>query len=132
MDNAAYFFKSLNDQAEVLDMLRSMLHNFKIPNALAFTGNQGSGRKDAGLLFAAAINCTDRCNEKPGAQKKHFSITSIWRYRQGTAFLAEKSFQVSILIFLWFHLKRNSLKYIKLELFTHPLQQDPMRQKCAW
>ncbi len=69
MDNADFSFKNLHDQAEALDTLTAMLKTGKIPNALAFTGSRGSGRKEAGFLLAAAINCNARCNEKPGEQK---------------------------------------------------------------
>lgn len=57
MDSAASYFKGLDDQSDVFETLNKMLQTGKIPNALLFTGNKGSRRKETGILFAASVNC---------------------------------------------------------------------------
>lgn len=44
--------------AAALSELNRIIETRNIPNALLFTGNPGSGRKQAAIKFAKAINCT--------------------------------------------------------------------------
>ncbi len=52
-----YGFNSIHGQKNAVFMLKRILQTGNIPNALLFTGNQGTGRKKAALLFAMALNC---------------------------------------------------------------------------
>ncbi|MBF0200302.1 MAG: DNA polymerase III subunit delta' [Desulfamplus sp.] len=43
-----------------MDEVTTMMQYSRVPNALLFTGNEGSGRREAALLLAKSLDCLDR------------------------------------------------------------------------
>ena len=53
-------FESIIDQKQPIRLLKNILLNRTIPNALLFTGNDGIGKNTAALAFAMACNCVGK------------------------------------------------------------------------
>ena len=53
-------FESIIDQEQSIRLLKNILLNGTIPNALLFTGADGIGKKTAAIAFAMACNCVGR------------------------------------------------------------------------
>ena len=51
------WFESIIDQEQPIRLLKNILLNRTIPNALLFTGTDGIGKRTAALVFAMACNC---------------------------------------------------------------------------
>lgn len=51
------WFESIIDQEQPIRLLKNILLNGTIPNALLFTGTDGIGKSTAALVFAMACNC---------------------------------------------------------------------------
>ena len=45
-------------QSHVANSLEAIVYSHRLPNALLFTGNPGTGKKEAAHLFAMALNCS--------------------------------------------------------------------------
>jgi DNA polymerase-3 subunit delta' len=50
-------FDAIVGQHEPIRLLRTFVHNGKLPHALLFTGDEGIGKKTTALAFAMACNC---------------------------------------------------------------------------
>jgi DNA polymerase III subunit delta' len=53
-------FASVSGQRRSIQFLTNLLQSKAIPHALLFTGNEGVGKNEIALIFAAACNCTRR------------------------------------------------------------------------
>jgi DNA polymerase-3 subunit delta' len=61
------WFESIIDQEQPIRLLKNILLNMTIPNALLFTGTDGIGKSTTALAFAMACNCGG--GEKPCQQR---------------------------------------------------------------
>ncbi|SMC75931.1 DNA polymerase-3 subunit delta' [Desulfocicer vacuolatum DSM 3385] len=57
-------------QPHVITGLEAILHSGRLPNALLFTGNCNTGKKEAAHLFAMSLNCRAPGNKDASAEKK--------------------------------------------------------------
>jgi len=54
------WFESIIDQEQPIRLLKNVLLNRTIPNALLFTGTDGIGKSTAAIAFAMACNCVEQ------------------------------------------------------------------------
>jgi DNA polymerase-3 subunit delta' len=62
------FFADIPGQQEIKERIRRMVSEERIPHALLFLGNEGSGNLPMSVTFVQYVFCTNRSNEEPCQQ----------------------------------------------------------------
>ncbi len=73
IDQTRSAFDQMQYQTHAVSELTTIIQTKKIPNALLFSGNENTGRKEAALLFAKGCNCLSKkqfaCNHCKSCRK---------------------------------------------------------------